>query len=635
MRVMTRFHFVPFATGMALTLCAAMSAYAQTATQPEADSGSEEAVAKSAITFTDKVTGVNVTLFEAVTNKISEQRQECDKLRYYVSPLFYFQLDRELPVPSKTTDNQYYLYPVSVLFFHDRMVEQALNKIGRRGECEPKQHQISWMSPKRAVTFSLTDHGAFGISSIGSGTTSVSLGARGSVNIKVPLEMQQSFEESVKAGTLSYEALIYYNTKSLIQFYVQWSVDDLMETEAYKKIDQGGGNYFSADQVQNVMRQAASKAGLFQYSDQGAERKFAQSLESIFDTFLSKTTERDVTDKQIAMGIDADLRQGAGLTSEDFKPLTLLWDMAEAIRTVDNKEEANKALDDFSKQNKESIRASAGYSDGLFSVGGSGSKETSTAVHKRFETTDQFQKFKEAFVQGSGKDAKVVMRGLKLLDKSTFKNHLSLMVSQYSVSPINGITPFTVRGTIKLNSTQVQEHITQRLQELDNRITTMDDRLVKLSANDIALHDKFSTLTALNSVPIGTIMAWHKNLPNTPSLKLGWAECNGQVLSDPQSPYHGQTLPNLNGEGRFLRGSNLSGTLQEMDWKSFSIRSTPNHAPAQQNLLVPKNGWAGQGVYGSVFGVAGPHGINDMNFMFDDSEVRPKNMSVVWIIKVK
>ena len=53
----------------------------------------------------------------------------------------------------------------------------------------------------------------------------------------------------------------------------------------------------------------------------------------------------------------------------------------------------------------------------------------------------------------------------------------------------------------------------------------------------------------------------------TPELPDGWVECNGQALSgtfaDADSPYNGDTLPDLNassGTARFLRGSISSGT---------------------------------------------------------------------------
>ena len=63
-------------------------------------------------------------------------------------------------------------------------------------------------------------------------------------------------------------------------------------------------------------------------------------------------------------------------------------------------------------------------------------------------------------------------------------------------------------------------------------------------------------------VPIGSVTAWLKSFTGTPSLPDGWEEANGQMLSDADSVYNGQTLPNLNGSGgtkRFLRGSTTSG----------------------------------------------------------------------------
>ncbi len=49
----------------------------------------------------------------------------------------------------------------------------------------------------------------------------------------------------------------------------------------------------------------------------------------------------------------------------------------------------------------------------------------------------------------------------------------------------------------------------------------------------------------------------------TLKLKEGWVECNGQTITDPDSPYYGATVPDLNGTTtgtkRFLRGSTTSG----------------------------------------------------------------------------
>ena len=63
-------------------------------------------------------------------------------------------------------------------------------------------------------------------------------------------------------------------------------------------------------------------------------------------------------------------------------------------------------------------------------------------------------------------------------------------------------------------------------------------------------------------VPVGSVIAWLKSLTGTPGLPAdsSFVECNGQVVNDAGSPLNGITMPNLNGQNRFLRGSASSGT---------------------------------------------------------------------------
>jgi len=60
--------------------------------------------------------------------------------------------------------------------------------------------------------------------------------------------------------------------------------------------------------------------------------------------------------------------------------------------------------------------------------------------------------------------------------------------------------------------------------------------------------------------PIGTIIAFDKTFTGVPTLPAGWLECDGSVISDAESPINGQTLPDLNGDNRFLRGNTMSAT---------------------------------------------------------------------------
>ena len=65
---------------------------------------------------------------------------------------------------------------------------------------------------------------------------------------------------------------------------------------------------------------------------------------------------------------------------------------------------------------------------------------------------------------------------------------------------------------------------------------------------------------SIGDVPVGGIIAWVKTLAGVPNLAEGWVECDGSVLVDSQSSLNGQTIPDLNGDNRFLRGNSTSGT---------------------------------------------------------------------------
>jgi len=196
------------------------------------------------------------------------------------------------------------------------------------------------------------------------------------------------------------------------------------------------------------------------------------------------------------------------------------------------------------------------------------------------------------------------------------------------------------------------------------------------TVNPASTLDVKGPISGFGIVPIGSIIAWHKSFPSTPALPDGWVECNGQTLNDPASAYHGQMIPNLNGESLFLRGANLSGTMQEDQMQSHThidsghdhTASTDSdgthnhHMPAVVkdtggNYGVPVSGLGGLGLTWPGFnGTPTPqttnngahtHGIPTDNAVLGDpeastqgtsrhgAETRPKNMSVVWIMRIK
>lgn len=109
--------------------------------------------------------------------------------------------------------------------------------------------------------------------------------------------------------------------------------------------------------------------------------------------------------------------------------------------------------------------------------------------------------------------------------------------------------------------------------------------------------DVRETATGTKTIsPIGAVLPWLKSFTNTPVLPVGWVECSGQVLSDSESVYDGQTIPDLNGDNRFLRGSSTSG----------STGGSENHQHVQTSGKLASGGVAfdnqkfGNGVGGDV-----------------------------------
>lgn len=95
-------------------------------------------------------------------------------------------------------------------------------------------------------------------------------------------------------------------------------------------------------------------------------------------------------------------------------------------------------------------------------------------------------------------------------------------------------------------------------------------------------------------VPVGSPIPWLKSYANTPALPSEYAECNGQVLSDAESVYNGQTLPDLNGVQvgsikRFLRGSSTSGSIGGTEQHAHQfLASSVNLTPGSVPYYMPR-----------------------------------------------
>lgn len=148
--------------------------------------------------------------------------------------------------------------------------------------------------------------------------------------------------------------------------------------------------------------------------------------------------------------------------------------------------------------------------------------------------------------------------------------------------------------------------------------------------------------------PIGSIIAWHKDFTNTPSLPYGWVECNGQTLNDPASPYHNQVIPNLNGDPNgadspglnekakmFLRGGTTSGVGQNDAFQGHR-HSIDSDGARKRTYAYQTYEW-NLGNYAPLANISVGDPISDgtNGTPRTADETRPKNMSVVWIMRIK
>ena len=126
---------------------------------------------------------------------------------------------------------------------------------------------------------------------------------------------------------------------------------------------------------------------------------------------------------------------------------------------------------------------------------------------------------------------------------------------------------------------------------------------------------------------LGTIKAWHKDMTGMIAnpLTAFWVECNGQTLSDTESSFNTQTIPDLNtgnveeNYSYFLRGHSASGLTETSQNKAhthdfaYSAGSTGSTAPE----------------------TADPDSGNLTTASSGGTEARPMAFTVVWIMKIK
>jgi hypothetical protein len=134
-------------------------------------------------------------------------------------------------------------------------------------------------------------------------------------------------------------------------------------------------------------------------------------------------------------------------------------------------------------------------------------------------------------------------------------------------------------------------------------------------------------------VPIGSIIAWAKDITGVTTLDTNYVECNGQTLSDPLSPLNGQVIPDLNGvqpsgKQRFLRGGSASGMTGGSETHTHEVEgytSGPNSVATDMETCYVVN----------CSSRANDDHEHQVDITSSETSTLPSYYEVVWIMRVK
>lgn len=202
------------------------------------------------------------------------------------------------------------------------------------------------------------------------------------------------------------------------------------------------------------------------------------------------------------------------------------------------------------------------------------------------------------------------------------------------VPPIGAIIPWakTFQATSETNSGTTTATTANKLVDTGgtpNFVATISIGQVIHNTTD----DTFTYVTAVDSNSVLSvnndifISGENYTIYKTPFLSDAWAECDGTVLSDSDSPYNGATLPDMNSTQGFARGNISSGGTGGGDNTTLTVANLAAHTHG----LVGDSG-AGSGI--KKTGGGGSFATNSTGSGTSFTNL-PVYYEIVWIIRVK
>lgn len=152
------------------------------------------------------------------------------------------------------------------------------------------------------------------------------------------------------------------------------------------------------------------------------------------------------------------------------------------------------------------------------------------------------------------------------------------------VAPIGAVVAWHKTFVTKDSGTTTSATASKLVQTGQNFLTTVD-------VGDVVFNSTDSTWAYVSAVDSDTTLSLTSDIMAsaeaytiyaTPALSSAWIECNGQAISDADSPFNGGTAPDLNGTSnatdRFIRGikNAVTGTTGGADTVTLTDANLPS-----------------------------------------------------------
>ena len=189
--------------------------------------------------------------------------------------------------------------------------------------------------------------------------------------------------------------------------------------------------------------------------------------------------------------------------------------------------------------------------------------------------------------------------------------------------------------------------ILQDIEFLKQENENLGDKVRQLEQENKNLQNEVKHVIAKNTnllyeAPIGAIIAWtpkpDANTLNPTNLPSGWVLCDGSKIEG--GIWDGRMTPNLNGEKRFLRGGEVEDVLKLEDEKTnyrdiFFLPHYTGYSKTSKGHYFKCSDYDGTKLYGLE--IKSQDGTNDdlLCQHKGDDETSPKNMNILWIMKIK